>query len=133
MQTSFLLSCCSHVCMSWCLCIQVVSLFLFFIQQAVTPFKTNGKTLTYSKVSLKSWSQSTNSILFLTELFCKHIHSGSWPQRLRVCYLGEQLYSFGCHFLYVLTYLLEAACTNLKKKKKKKRFRKVSVTVHKIL
>lgn len=29
-----------------------------------------------------------------------------------VCYLGEQPYSFGCHFLYVLTYLLEALCTN---------------------
>lgn len=131
MQASFLLSCCSHVCMCCCLCIQVVY-FLFSFNKLLLPSKSMAKPQDIKKFHWKvGHKTNTNSILFLTELFCKHTHSCSWPQRLYICMLPGRAALLFWMSLSLRAYLSFRSLVH--KLKKKKRFREISVTVHKIL
>lgn len=115
----------SHVCMCWYLCIQMVSLSLIFIQQAVTPFKTNGKPLHIKKFRWKVGCKTQITFFSLQSCFANS-YTVALGLKDYMCVTWESssmlLDVTSCAYLSFRSQL-----------KKKKRFRKVSVTVHKIL
>lgn len=77
------------------------SYLLAFIQQAVTPLKTNGRIETLKSLN-EGLSVKHKQHLFPYRAVLQNIHTVVHRLRLYICYLGKLLYSFGLNTTFFM-------------------------------